>query len=351
MTTKPPLTTPNYQRLLPVWPLLQRLFGRCYELSLHKHSSFRGLLSTSGVVSLLCKTVRKLLIQIADPIVLVRTPYGLTQMPFSHELPTYYFRFQLYDSLVNRLCSHIRSTLGHVCMVDVGANIGDTALCAKLSKDDHAILIEPTKKFRDCAVANIRHTAASVEVVDRLIGATNSQQQIQVGSKRGTARVLFADDGADVEVRTIDKLLAERPSFAPNFIKIDTDGHDLDCLQGAKRTISAFEPYVLLEADVFDSENYCSDFLHCCCRFSQCGYDRVLFYSNIGDLLWCGRITDTSVMAQLLFYHITSDALYYDILFIPKGSLFPEHEKDFFSSRPKQHSRSNAAHACLEWID
>jgi FkbM family methyltransferase len=330
--------------------LARRLLGKCYELSLSAEPPLRRLLSASGWVSLACLGLRKLLLRAADPIVLVHTPHGITAMPFSHELPRYYFRFPLYDSVVTRLSTFIRATEGHVSLVDIGANIADTALCAKLSQDDRALLVEPTRRFHECASANMRNTNASFELMDCLVGATEGRQRVETNAKHGTARLLFTSAGVDIEVQTIDKILADRPDFKPNFIKVDTDGHDLKCLMGAKRTIKDFQPSILFEADVFDCPDYATDFFDCCTYFLQSGYERISFYSNTGDFMWTGRLSDVKSIAHLLFYHATSGALYYDILLTPPHSLFHEHEIDFFTSRPTQQSKRLVSHALRRLI-
>jgi hypothetical protein len=161
----------------------------------------------------------------------------------------------------------------------------------------------------------------------------------------------MSSDGADLQVQTIDQLLATRPDFKPNFIKIDTDGHDLNCLMGAKQTIRNFRPYILFEADIFDSTTYTTEFFECCNYFSQCEYERVIVYSNTGDYIWSGHLSDIRVIASLLFYHSTSGVLYYDILLLPRHSSFHEHETDFFASRPTQQSKRLASYSLRRLIE
>jgi len=351
MPNTDPLSSSTLREWLSASSTIQRLLGRCYELSLSTVPSFQRLLSPSGIAALFFNAVRKLFVQLADPTILVRTPYGLTHMPLSHELPTYYFWHPLYDSVIDRLSAYIRSSHGPLCLVDIGANIGDTALCARLTEDDCALLIEPTSAFRQCAKLNTGNTKASIEILDCFIGAVDVRAALQGDSHQGTARFRFDAGGTKVTLCTIDKLVFGRPHLKPNFIKIDTDGHDLECLQGARETIAAFRPYVLFEADVFDSADYCTAFLSCCSHFVQSGYEQIVVYSNIGNLLWSGHITDTSTIAQLLFYHITSGVLYYDILFIPPNSSFEKDERDFFAKRLDQESKRTAAFSCLAWIN
>jgi len=121
------------------------VLGVCYELSLTNLSTIGVLRSRWGAIAILCKAARKIFIRLLDPLALVRTPHGLTLMPLSHELATYYFRFPLYDSVIGRLATYIRESQGSLVYIDIGANIGDSALCATLGERDISLLLEPTK--------------------------------------------------------------------------------------------------------------------------------------------------------------------------------------------------------------
>ena len=184
--------------------------------------------------------MRKLLIQLSNPLALVRIPQDLILMPLAHELATYYFRFPLNDSVIGRIATYIRESQGSLVYVDVGANIGDSAFCVTLGERDISLLLEPTKVYRECAATNLSRIAASVEIIDCLAGAYDADLEMATSAARGTARFTPSRQASPGRLATIDALVGARPHLKPNFIKIDTDGHDLACLEGAKRRSDAF---------------------------------------------------------------------------------------------------------------
>lgn len=329
---------------------LRRLLGACYEHSLTNLSTIGVLRSRGGLVTLFCKTMRKLLIRLSDPLALVRTPQGLILMPLSHELATYYFRFPLYDSVIGRIATYIRESQGSLVYVDVGANIGDSAFCVTLGERDISLLLEPTKVYRECAATSLSRIAASVEIIDCLGGAYDADLEMATSAARGTARFTPSRQASPRRLATIDALVGARPHLKPNFIKIDTDGHDLACLEGAKKTIRRFHPYVLFEADIFGDPAYCQKMFGCLRMFSESGYENMLVYSNIGHLVWSGSIESIDSVAKLLFYQLISGVLYYDVVVLPAGSHFDASELVFFARLPPDEPKRVAAQSLIEFM-
>lgn len=52
-----------------------------------------------------------------------------------------------------------------------------------------------------------------------------------------------------VKVTTLDDFFAGRSSLAPNFVKIDVEGHELAVLHGARRTLEKHRPAILVECE------------------------------------------------------------------------------------------------------
>jgi hypothetical protein len=120
------------------------------------------------------------------------------------------------------------------------------------------------------------------------------------------------------------------------------------CLQGARQTIKRFRPVVMFEADSFGDSDYCQRLLDCLSVFSETGYERMMVYSNVGHLVWTGDVDDVASIARLLFYHLTSKALYYDFVIVPKNDLFFDKELLFFAGLPEQETLRQAARSCID---
>jgi FkbM family methyltransferase len=138
---------------------------------------------------------------------------------------------------------------------DVGANAGIISVDVARTFDDevtvHAFEPQPTLA---------RSLAASID----LNGFTRVQvHQVLLGDRPGDADLFVADHGVHASLvsreagatrlscrmETIDGLIASGLLPPPSVIKIDAEGAELRILQGARDTLRASRPVIVLEAD------------------------------------------------------------------------------------------------------
>jgi FkbM family methyltransferase len=137
---------------------------------------------------------------------------------------------------------------------DIGANIGYyTCLLARLAGPSGRVTaFEPAAATRARLEENVALNAfGNVRVLACAVGAAEGTARMHYSSAglfEGTAS-LRADDrraaGEDVAVRTLDSLVAELG--APQFLKIDVEGAQLDVWRGGRRFLSEHAPLVLAE--------------------------------------------------------------------------------------------------------
>ena len=133
--------------------------------------------------------------------------------------------------------------LGHLSpatVLDVGAAYGTPALYASFP-NAHLVLIEPVSEYRPSLEATLNGMQA--ELLTVAVGAEPTELELQVdpgklGRSSFHARTaLTSRDVAlqprRVEVRTLDGLLSEKGWQPPFFLKLDTEGHELDVILGA----------------------------------------------------------------------------------------------------------------------
>ncbi len=136
--------------------------------------------------------------------------------------------------------------------VDIGANIGQHALFAASlvgpSGSVHAF--EPIKKLTEqikLSVA-INHYTDRFKVHNVACGAVASSAHIDIntqnigGSKIDTTRT---DSDAIIYIVPADTILADLPQI--NLIKIDTEGFELDVLEGLTTTLTKHKPTLIIE--------------------------------------------------------------------------------------------------------
>lgn len=149
-------------------------------------------------------------------------------------------------------------------VLDVGANVGLIAIpTAKLlghpSPAVIAIEAVPDNVRRLLRNIELNHLAGTVSVIPQGVGAVAGSVEIQVegdlhaGEGTGTANILpvgstYACVRQTIEISTIDELAsAGRVPSGCSVVKIDTDGYDLQVLQGAEVFLRRERPLIFGE--------------------------------------------------------------------------------------------------------
>lgn len=240
-------------------------------------------------------------------------------MPFSHELPTYWNRFPTYDRLPLRVARTLRAEHGFLSMVDVGANVGDTVRLTEPEVGDQYLAIEPHPAFFKYATSNL---SAFPNVTCLCVACGSSAGRIVLSEeRRGTAGRGEITKGPSVELLTLDELLEKRVLNAPvTFIKIDTDGYDLDVINGAWRTIERDRPVLLVECDVHLSGGAVAPWLAACLRLFEYGYFCVDVFDNFGGTVGRFSLTEYADLGKVLEAR-GAGVSYCDLLFIPSRAV------------------------------
>ena len=268
--------------------------------------------------------LRKRLISLAgDPACTVEVHGRDLRLPLSHALPIYLKKYRHYDRLPRRLSVFVHARQNRLTCIDVGANIGDTVAAFWLGDADRFLAIEPNPGFHRFLVANWGEEAA-VTILAVLCAAERKTVAVDIKESCGTSTLHETAMGLRVEKRSLDDLVAEHPDFArPDILKIDTDGHDFDVIAGAHTLIKTQRPAVLFECDAFGSETYIDDCQEAISFFHRAGYRHLLLYDNFGGLMGRHALADSAAFRDLLFYQLTSDFHYFDILIMRDEDLMP----------------------------
>lgn len=125
---------------------------------------------------------------------------------------------------------------------DVGANVGQTVLGMRaLQPDAHIYAFEPIRASYD----QLTETAGQLEKVECFnLALSESSSSVNMLAK-GTSsnnRVVSRSGGDTEEVRTVtgDSFCEERGIDHIDYLKIDTEGHELQVLQGFRNMTSEF---------------------------------------------------------------------------------------------------------------
>jgi FkbM family methyltransferase len=142
--------------------------------------------------------------------------------------------------------------------VDVGANAGAyAAVVEQIVGSRSMVLVEPLPRLAEvlCARFPSSHVIAAA-VSDRRGRATIRVPSID--GKTYTTRATLNDhdepgqsgfEEMDVEVRTLDDLVAELRLRRIDVLKVDVEGHELELVAGGLGTIRRLRPIVLIEIE------------------------------------------------------------------------------------------------------
>lgn len=276
------------------------------------------------------------------------------KLPLSHALPQYLGRFPHYDRLLGRLSDFVHTTYGFLKCIDVGANIGDTIAAFYKHQNDVFLAIEPNPKFNQYLHKNFGDYG-NVMILDYFCSSSSAAQHFEIHEHSGTASIHSNIDGFSMRAETLDNIIVENPVFADfNLLKIDTDGHDFDVIDGASKIIKQNSPIIYFECYESTNSSYVEQCFKTLASLRQAGYGSCIVYDNYGHLMGRYSLEKIQAFRNLLFYQLTSFFAYFDILVMSDEHIndFLRSEHDYFISYiPKAGLRRTARSAAVVELD
>lgn len=269
------------------------------------------------------------------------------KLPLSHALPHYLKSFPFYDRLPRRLSDFVRANYGFLKCIDVGANIGDTIAAFYKSEHDMFLAIEPNPKFNNYLRKNFGDDQ-NIKILDYFCSSSSAAQNFEIKEHSGTASIQSNVNGLFMRTETLDNIVTIHPSFADfNLLKIDTDGHDFDVIDGASKIIKKNSPVIFFECYEGTNPSYVEECLRALSFLRETGYHSFIVYDNYGYLMGRYSLYKTQAFRNLLFYQLTSFFPYFDVLVMSEdmiSSFFPS-EQNYFVTQIKNESLHRTAHS------
>ena len=153
-------------------------------------------------------------------------------LPPAHQLPFYQRRDPTYDSYADTLVRRIASISGHVHVVDLGANVGDTAVGVLEAHPGVSVTcVEGDVGFLTYLHTNTSGYGDRVQVVEGFVGPVGNRRHYRRAGGTGGFQGGTAQDQAPVEewIRPAE-LLASVPRDRTLVWKSDIDGFDIHVL-------------------------------------------------------------------------------------------------------------------------
>jgi len=255
--------------------------------------------------------------KVYDPVITKNIGQKHLLMHLSHQLPYSIAANPYYDSVLPRICSFLKEKQGYLTMIDIGANIGDTVSLITDNTPGEFLLIEPSEKFFPLLLKNtskIANTHCEKVIIDDTMGGFTSQ----LITYSGTAHISAKKNNIQNQNKTtVDDLVKKYPMFLrSNMIKVDSDGYDYKVLRSAARLIDSVKPALFFELSPLHLSYYGEEPFSIFDFLSAKGYEKVLFYDNMGYPLIFINTHDVDYIRQILNYSCIKGNIYFDILAI-----------------------------------
>jgi FkbM family methyltransferase len=194
------------------------------------------------------------------------TNYGyITKRIFQQQLLVPFKKSFEYDTL-----SYLRKTTSpdfHI--LDIGANIGlhSMIMASELSEKGRIYAFEPSKKTYNALIENIKLNNLNGKITAFNLALSNKAETLFLAAPDGT-NIPEADKDAynslhhaqnnkgnaeEIEAVTLDSWLEKENISKIDLVKIDIEGAELLCFQGAENLLTNHRPIILMEC----YEPYC----------------------------------------------------------------------------------------------
>ena len=241
--------------------------------------------------------IRNKLIPFINPEIKYKLAGFNIHLPFSHNLPINKKIFPSYDENIGRLASMVKEKYNDLRMIDIGANVGDTASIVKSKVDIPILCIEGEKEFIPLLQKNT-HNFQNVFVEKSFVGDKEFVQGNYVYS-RGSCRIVEGVGQYEIHLRTLEQIVTEYPEFKKSkLLKIDTDGFDCRIIKKEINLLSEMKPVIFFEYDPYLNKDDIKVFN----SLMEAGYTAVVFYENTGDYLLTAELSNKDLITDIHYY-------------------------------------------------
>ena len=269
-------------------------------------------------------SARSMLIRLRDPNVRIVLDGHDLELPLSHDLPLIRREHPGYLTNLGRVASLVGAKYPEHPAIDIGANVGDTAVIIRAAADVPILCIEGDPRFGELLERNLSGVPR-VRIERSFVDVSAGTKRVNIQTSRGTTTLAPDQSGTEVDFTTLSAIVAADPSFAePALIKTDLDGWDGALLSAEAPLLERAKPTLFFEYDpraahaatgrdpteVFDV-------------LGRVGYTTLAIYGNTGTYLTGGGPTE-ELIRDIHRLCRASDAGYCDL------AAFHSRDEDLF---------------------
>jgi FkbM family methyltransferase len=228
------------------------------------------------------RAVRQLRLALSDP--LVTFPLGPCRLclPLSHELPFYKKRFPGYALNLGRVSFHVSQKYPDLTMIDVGANVGDSAAVVRMFNTHPILCVEGDPGFFRLLAENTRNLP-DIELEQTFVGAPGDHIA-GIHMQRGNAQVRLGPAPGQASICTLSVALARHPKFAnAKLLKLDAEGFDCKIIAAEPEFLKRNKPVLFFEYFPGACETAGHEPFSVFPHLRSLGYITLLIYQNFGE--------------------------------------------------------------------
>jgi FkbM family methyltransferase len=252
------------------------------------------------------RALRKAMLALGrDPEVTAMVAGRRLALPLSHALPTYLRAFPDYSMNVGRLASAVGGPV-----IDIGANVGDTAAIIRKFSTTPILCVEGHPKFLSYLRRNVEGDP-DIEIAAAFVGQATGKDSRVAKEMNGTMS-LTSSATSTVDVRRLADILVDHPRFGDvRMLKSDTDGYEATILLSLVDFLAKKKPVLFFEYDPASLEPVSGDPQRLLKELGSIGYNRSVVYDNKGALLLTTEPGESRVLLDLDGYIRQSNRRFY----------------------------------------
>ncbi|MFF7977819.1 FkbM family methyltransferase [Streptomyces sp. NPDC007901] len=280
--------------------------------------------STGRVIRASAQRTRRFWAAHGDPYITCRVAGRELVMPLSHDLPVILSGWPHYSQNLARLTALAAKDRQDFTMVDIGANIGDTAVLMRGAVTAPVLCVEGDGLFLRFLRRNLRHLD-DIEIEEAYVATSREDIGRSHAVLRQAGTAALVPSGSDVAptrpFRSLTDILSSHPRFSsPGFVKIDTDGADPRIIVANAELLARARPVVFFEfAPLWAAKAGDDNPYRAITALAEAGYQGALVYANTGELLLVTRLTEPHLWQDLGRYTLSrgprthGQGSYYDV--------------------------------------
>jgi FkbM family methyltransferase len=239
------------------------------------------------------------------------------QIPGINPLSWHYDVYPEFGGQLGCLTSVVKKKYPQLAVIDVGANVGDTACIIKTAEDVPVLCIEGDDKtfiFLQKNLAQFQNTTAHKLFLGEKTGVIAAA--VEKTGWNTTINPGTAQAKESIRVVRLDEFIVTQPAWE-NFklLKIDTEGFDCAILRGSTNYLRQVSPVIFFEYNRENMDAIGEPGLDTLFGLAELGYSRIAFHDNAGRLVAATTLDDREVIKDLHGYADGKNAeiYYYDL--------------------------------------